>query len=479
MIERVKEILKQGEGLKIEFKEAQRGVPRNVYETVCAFSNTQGGEILLGVTDKGEVLGIDKTKVEQYQKDFINTINDAGKNYPPLYLSIMPIQIDNKVILYINVPASSEVERCDGKFYIRNGDADLDISQQQNNVANLFIQKRNSYSEGQIYSGVTTDDLRGDLISRARKLATIRQPGHPWAELTDIELLKSAGLYKKDYMSGQVGITLAGILLLGKDEVIHSVLPHFKTDLILRVKNVERYDDRDDVRTNLLESYDRIMSFVAKHLPSPFHLEDSEQRINIRDIIFREIAVNMLIHREYTNPFPAKFIIERNKIYTENGNKPYIHGNINPQSNIPYPKNPTIAKFFTEIGYAEELGSGVRHIMKYAEMYAGHMPILTDSTTFKLNWEVDIFDEELDQAQLSDQVSDQPSDQVSDQVHQILVFCQEEKSLLDIINHIGYSNRSYFMKKVIKPLIAKGLIEQTMPNTPNHPAQKYITVKKI
>ena len=68
----------------------------------------------------------------------------------------------------------------------------------------------------------------------------------------------------------------------------------------------------------------------------------------------------------------GKLVIEKDRIFTENGNKPYIHGNINPEMNTPYPKNPTIARFFKEIGLADELGSGVRKITQYAEAYAGN-----------------------------------------------------------------------------------------------------------
>ncbi|MGL5085206.1 MAG: hypothetical protein ACRC68_05740, partial [Clostridium sp.] len=58
------------------------------------------------------------------------------------------------------------------------------------------------------------------LIKRARKLAVNQRVNHPWQDLNDIELLKSAGLYVKDYKTGKEGFTLAAILLLGKDEVI-------------------------------------------------------------------------------------------------------------------------------------------------------------------------------------------------------------------------------------------------------------------
>lgn len=85
------------------------------------------------------------------------------------------------------------------------------------------------------------------------------------------------------------------------------------------------------------------------------------QRISIRDKIFREIIINLLIHREYTNRFPAKLIIETDKVHTENGNISHGIGQIDPSNFSPFPKNPNIAKFFKEIGYVDELGSGIRN----------------------------------------------------------------------------------------------------------------------
>ena len=453
MLEKIRNLLQQGEGLKIEFKEAQGGMPKSVYETVCAFSNTQGGEILLGVRDNGEVIGIAPNQICQLKKDFANTINNPAKNHPPLYLSIEPVVFEGKHILYINVPESAEVHRCCNKIFVRNEDGDYDITSQQAQVAALYLRKQTSYSENQIFKYARLDDLREDLIAKARKMAVIRDANHPWKELDDLELLKSASLYKRDVQTGEEGITLAGLLLLGKDEIIASVLPHFKTDLIIRVKDSSRYDDRDDVRTNLIDSYDRIMAFVAKHLPSPFYLEGTA-RIDIRNIIFREIAVNLLVHREYTNHYPAKLVIEKERIFTENGNKPYIHGNINPEMNTPYPKNPTIARFFKEIGLADELGSGVRKITQYAEAYAGSQPVLTDSDIFRLDWKTNLFQDVKSQEQDTIiMVSKQASEQASEQALRIIAFCETPKSLSEIMTFSQYKSRGYFMNKVLKPLI--------------------------
>ena len=204
--------------------------------------------------------------------------------------------------------------------------------------------------------------------------------------MDNLELLKSAGLYLKDLQSGKEsgkeGITLAGILLFGNEQLIQAALPHYRTDAILRREDTDRYDDRDDIRTNLINSYERLMQFVAKHLNDKFYLE-KDQRINIRDKIFREVASNILIHREFANPFPAKFIIENERVYAENSNKAHGHGIIDPNNYSPFPKNPTIAKVFKEIGFVDELGSGVRNIFKYNRIYSGAEPVFIEGDVFK------------------------------------------------------------------------------------------------
>lgn len=66
---------------------------------------------------------------------------------------------------------------------------------------------------------------------------------------------------------------LATILLFGEDNTTMSVLPQHKTDAIFRVFNVDRYDNRDIIITNLLESYDRLIVFEEKHLNELFILK--------------------------------------------------------------------------------------------------------------------------------------------------------------------------------------------------------------
>ena len=227
------------------------------------------------------------------------------------------------------------------------------------------------------------DDLDTATINQVRIMAVNRQPNHPWEKLTNEELLKSAGLYKRDLQTGKSGYTLACLLLFGKDETIRSAIPYYKTDAIYRKDNPDRYDDRDEIKCNLIKSYDRLMSFIEKHLDDKFYME-GEQRIDMRNKLFREVVANLLIHREYSNAYPAKLIIEGDNVVTENGNKARGYGVVNLNDFNPYPKNPVISSVFKEIGWAEELGSGVRNIKKYSAIYSGGQPIFEDGDIFKV-----------------------------------------------------------------------------------------------
>ncbi|MCK5521010.1 MAG: putative DNA binding domain-containing protein, partial [Candidatus Marinimicrobia bacterium] len=384
----IQALIGQGEGISIEFKKSRDELPRNLYESICAFLNRHGGHILLGMKDDGAILGVNPDRISQMKKDFASTVNNPDNLNPPVYLSLDEFEIEGKTILYTYVPDGPDVYRYKNRIYDRNEDADLDITSQRDQVALLYKRKTQLSSESRIIQDLSISDLDAGIIQRCRKLASLRVENHPWEILNDLELIKSAKLYKS--IGQQQGITLAGLLLFGTEDSILTVLPQHRTDLILRRVNVDRYDDRDMVKTNLIESYDRIIAFIAKHLPDPFYLEGTT-RISLRDRIFREVASNLLIHREYDNRFPAKLVIENEQVRTENTNISHGTGIINPNQFTPISKNPIIASFFQQIGRADELGSGMRNLMKYGEIYGNTDPQLIEGDIFKITISVPLF----------------------------------------------------------------------------------------
>ena len=479
--QQVIESIRKGEGIDLEFKACRNQLNRDVYETVCAFLNRRGGTILLGVTDSGNIQGIEQSTVVQIKKDFVTAINNPQKIHPPAYLSVNEVTVQGKPVLRIYVPESSQVHRCNGRIYDRNEDGDFDITDHTRQVADLYQRKQATYSENKIYPFAKADDLRSDLIDKCRRLAGVWRDNHPWLGMDDLELLQSAQLHQTDPETGKSGITLAGILLLGNDRIILSAVPHHRTDLILRKVNLDRYDDRDLVRTNLIESYERIIAFVQKHLPDPFFLEGME-RVSIRDAIFREVASNILIHREYTNAFPAKLIIERGQVRTENSNKPHGFGVLDPASFTPFPKNPVIGAFFREIHRADELGSGMRKMMRYGKAYGGADPQMIEGDVFRIIVKVPEFGatDEVETGAREAQSKGHlgiKSGLSRDQV-QILRNCLTEKAITELMAVANRTNRTKFRDQVLKRLIGDGLIEMTIPDKPRSSKQKYRLTEK-
>ena len=133
--------------------------------------------------------------------------------------------------------------------------------------------------------------------------------------------------------------------MFGKDEVIRSCCPGYITDAIYRIQNLDRYDDRLKVTTNLIEAYELLMDKVT---------------------------------------------IEKDWLKTENWCIPRHHGNIMSDEFTPYPKNPLIQQFFANIGRTDTIGSGVRNLYKYTPIYSdGGKPELIEDDVFKISIPLD------------------------------------------------------------------------------------------
>ena len=325
----LKALIKQGEGISVEFKECRRTLNRDIYKTVCAFLNRHGGTLLLGVSDAGEVTGVDPDCMEQIKRDFVTAINNPQKINPACYLSVDEVLVDGKSILRIYVPESSQVHRCNERIF-------------------------------------------------------------------------------------------------------------------------------------------------DKHLPDPFYLEGID-RISIRDAIFREVASNILIHREYRNAFPAKLIIERGQVRTENSNNPHGFGTLNPATFTPFPKNPVIAAFFREIHRADELGSGMRNMMKYGKAYGGEDPEMIEGDIFRIIVKCPDFEaRQTDSTELRPELEAQSEAQSGAQSVPILqALCERSLSANELTEILGLRSKTGAFKRTIKELLDKKFIEYTIPEKPNSRLQKY------
>ncbi len=96
---KVRKLIESGEGIKIEFKSNRDVLSDDLYETICAFLNTGGGEILFGVEDDGWICGINPDSIDQIEGELITVLNNHTKVEPSLSIDIRQIEIDGKKVL--------------------------------------------------------------------------------------------------------------------------------------------------------------------------------------------------------------------------------------------------------------------------------------------------------------------------------------------------------------------------------------------
>lgn len=387
----MQKLLDSGEGFTIEYKKNENKLSSDVFETISSFSNRYGGHVLLGVVEVekdghkiGEVRGVNKDSVYDMKRNFITTLNNPNMFKPTLYLELEEFDYDGMTVLWTYVPPMSQLCYCNKRVYDRNDDSDQDVTDKNDRVAEIISRKSSEYREQQILPYANESHLKLELMDKVRELAREQnQEKHPWKNMDDMEIMRSAGLYVQNMVTGESGFNLAAVLLFGKPEVIKTCVPGYITDAIYRVDNVDRYDDRDMVDVNLIEAYDRLMDFCLKHMDNR-HVLENDISVDARVRIAREVIGNILIHRDYTNAFPAKLIIEKDVLRTENWSKSRFSGPLSISNFSPYPKNPLLASFFVNIGRADTLGSGMRNLYKYTKLYSHAEPILTEGDVFRV-----------------------------------------------------------------------------------------------
>ena len=383
-IPEISKIISQGEGISVEFKEAREKVPASFYETVVSFANTNGGTILLGVDDDGNATGVNPDNKAKYLKNIVTALNSADKINPVLNLNPTAIDYNGKLIIAVQVQPTSQVHDHAGRIYIRKNEVDIDVTGNQHEIRGLFMKKGNIYTENQIYPSLKMSDMDETLFDKARNLIRSNKYKHPWLAVDNMQMLADAMLYSKAHgQQIEEGFTLAAALLFGKDHTIQSLLPAYKVEAMVRIKNKDRWDDRLTLRTNLIDTYQQLTGFINRHLPDKFFME-GDQRIDLRDKIFREVIGNIIVHREYTDATATELIIEEDAVRTINPNNPRFNGIMDLDSFNPHPKNPNLRRFFVALGWADEIGSGIRNTKKYLPFYVENAkPVFIDEPMFR------------------------------------------------------------------------------------------------
>jgi ATP-dependent DNA helicase RecG len=383
-----------GEDKDWEFKSAKGGLPANLWESYSAMANTDGGAIVLGVKElddgRFDIHGLDDPA--KMEKNFWNTINDRGKVSANLLgnSDVLIVPVEGKPLLVAQVPRATRRQRpifigqnpLDGT-YRRYNDGDYKCSRDE--VGRMLADQSEQPADCEILPHFRLNDLDKKSLEQYRNRFTSRSPTHPWLKLDDQGLLEQLGGWRIDRATGEKGITVAGLLMFGKDETIHDphAVPQYHVDYR------ERLSDDPQVRwtdriwpdgtwvANLFQFFERVYPRLVMDLKIPFQFTSVRSRTTtttpppdlyqrhdetIVHEAIREAFVNAIIHADFRGQ--GGIIVERYRDRLVFSNPGTLLLGIEQilKGGVSECRNKTLQCMFAMLGYGEKAGSGLNKI---------------------------------------------------------------------------------------------------------------------
>ena len=370
-------IEKYKENNRLEAKAAAVGLPKSLWATYSAFANTNGGIILLGVTEDAQhqlhVEGVNDA--DALVIDFWNIINNQSKISINVLndKDVIVREFDGKKIIIISVPRAQRYDKpiyLDGNLfssYKRNGEGDYRCTKE---VIQAMLRDASPKTQDMLVLGnMNLDVFDKDTIKRYRIRMQGIRPGHVWEALEDVDFLYRIGAVGRD-ADGKLHPTAAGLLMFGYEYEIVREYPHYFLDYREKLDDDTRWSDRfvsssGDWSGNIYDFYFRVYNRIAQSVKVPFAL-DGISRIDDTELhkALREALANTLINADYYGN--TGVVIERNITSITMTNAGTFRIDLDEAINggISDPRNSGLIKMFSLINIGERAGSGLPMIFK-------------------------------------------------------------------------------------------------------------------
>lgn len=380
----VSQITKDRETAEIEFKSAKGGFPKSFWETYSAFANTHGGTIVLGVKEKDGIFTLNNLTdddIDKLQKDFWsgvhnkNTINACILKNDDVEVG----EIEGHKVILFHIPQAQRDQRpihCtqdafNGTFR-RNYEGDYLCGNAE--VRRMFADADITRpADGRILKNYSWDDIDMPSFEQYRRLFATAKPSHPWHTLSNDELMRKLGGYRKDRETEEEGFTLAGILMFGKYDSIkdQTCAPKFFPDYkeIPADTSSTRWIDRiypdGSWEANLFQFYRRVLPKLQQVIPTPFRLEGNQRKDETpAHESLREAFANLCVHADYSEESSLLVYRYPHRIVFSNPGVMLISKQQFYQGGESVCRNTSLQQMFMMIGSAEKAGSGVDKILK-------------------------------------------------------------------------------------------------------------------
>ncbi|MBM4464895.1 MAG: hypothetical protein FJ014_04915 [Chloroflexi bacterium] len=386
VIDEVFELIARGEGLTIEFKREwpQRGdVTAEIGSELVALANTQGGYLLIGVDDNGQVVGVtgDWRKLEERLMGISRVCS------PPIVLTVEEVIVEGKSILVAHVPEGKDKPyRVRDICYVRVGStvqhATRDEERWMFQESGEVLFERTPLWEAD-YEDLDAAKIRRYFQQRSPEaIVNAERPLHELVEQADLPLVVRRG--------DQLAPTVAAVLLFGRRP------QYFLPQAFVSAARFPGLDlnvtaiDRDTFRGTVDELIEQSTAFVRRNMRTASILEDEKlpRRTDVPEYplkAVREAITNACVHRDYSRwsqEVAMRMFDDRLEIFNPGG---LVRGmTVQDLGTGKYAaRNPALAEVMREMGLIERFGTGIRMMRREMETLRSAPPIfVVDENSF-------------------------------------------------------------------------------------------------
>jgi len=300
------DIIAGGENSRIQLKENITN-PISAAQEMAAFANSKGGLLIIGVNDKtGEVTGLSFQDLQRINNLLSTAANEHIKS--AIVITTETVDVEGKKVLLAAIPEGSDKPYMDkdGLIYIKNG-ADKRKVTSKEEMSRLLQSSGNLYAEEKLLYHSNLDDFDWDRFKEFYQKKFREEPN-----IAQLER------YIHNFRLGKEGhLNTAGALLFGKN--LQRLLPQcFITAIWFGGNKLADtvYRSSENIIGSIAEQYKRGFDFIRTKI----NYIQGDKNFNslgepeIPLIVFSEILINALIHRDYFVNDSIKIFIFQNRI---------------------------------------------------------------------------------------------------------------------------------------------------------------------
>jgi ATP-dependent DNA helicase RecG len=465
-------LIAHGESETLELKTSTAEL-RRAGETLCASLNGEGGQVVIGVAPDGKIKGQQVTD---------STLRDVaamlGRFEPAARVEMGRIDIGNgRSVIVLDAPSAREHAPFifEGKPYRRVGSTTTVMGQDE--YGRLLLDRNHSRHrwENQPAVRVSLEDLDHEEILRTRD-AAIQQRRISAGTSTDVgDILDRLGLRR-----GGV-ITQAAQILYGT-----RFLPDYPQGMLKmgRFRGTKITGDILDNRQEHLHAFAIVreaMAWLDRTLPLAAHFPPGqifrEDRLPVPPEALREVLLNAVMHRDYTQPGSYVAIAvfdDRIEIRSIGGLPRGVTAESLSGLHRSVLRNPLIAEAFHRTGAVEIWGRGTNRVIEECERYGIAPPTFEEiGGALFVTFRAQIGPT----PQVAPHVTPQVEPQVAPQAVAVLRAAVSPRTRAELQDAAGLKDRKHFRTAYLDPLVEAGLLSMTIPDKPRSSQQRYQTTE--